>query len=62
MITEWMLAIALSLTIDAVVAGIQMYAGHWSPPTTLEIIIALCILGAVAQIIQINTNKHGEVT
>ena len=30
-IAEWTLAIALSLSIDAIVAGIQMYAGLWSP-------------------------------
>lgn len=53
-VTEWTLAIALSLVIDAAVASIQMYSGNWSPPITLAIIIGICIVGVFIQIIQIN--------
>jgi hypothetical protein len=48
-ITEWTLAIALSLVIDAAVAGIQMYSGNWSPPITLVIIMGICIVGAITE-------------
>jgi uncharacterized membrane protein len=56
-VTEWTLAIALSLAIDAAVAGIQMYSGHWSPPITLVIIMGICIIGVLTQIIQISLKR-----
>lgn len=56
-VTEWTLAIALSLAIDAAVAGIQMYSGHWSPPITLVIIMGICITGVLTQIIQISLKR-----
>ena len=56
-VTEWTLAIALSLAIDAAVAGIQLYSGHWSPPITLVIITGICIIGALTQIIQISLKR-----
>ena len=56
-VTEWTLAIALSLAIDAAVAGIQMYSGHWSPPIALVIIIGICIIGVLIQIIQISLKR-----
>src|SRR6185437_11981265 len=49
-ITEWTLAIALSLVIDALIAGLQMYSGHWSPPLTLVIIISICLIGEITQV------------
>jgi hypothetical protein len=52
-ITEWTLALALSLAIDAAVVGIQMYSGNWSPPVTLLIIIGICITGVFVQMRQI---------
>src|SRR6266446_10380045 len=42
-VAEWTLAIALSLAIDAIVAGMQMYAGLWSPAVTLAILIGFCL-------------------
>jgi hypothetical protein len=56
-VSEWTLAIALSLAIDAIVAGIQMYAGLWSPPATLAILIGFCLVGAIAQIAQLEIQK-----
>src|SRR5258708_38213798 len=56
-VTEWTLAIALSLAIDAAVAGIQVYSGHWSPPITLVIITVICIIGVLIQMIQINIKR-----
>ena len=56
-VSEWTLAIALSLAIDATVAGIQMYTGHWSPPITLGIITGLCIIGVLIQIIQVSLKR-----
>ena len=56
-VTEWTLAIALSLAIDAAVAGIQVYSGHWSPPITLVIIMGICIIGVLVQIIRINIKR-----
>jgi len=56
-VSEWTLAIALSLAIDAIVAGIQMYAGLWSPQATLAILIGFCLVGAIAQIAQLEIQK-----
>jgi hypothetical protein len=49
-VTEWTLSIALSLGIDAAVAGTQIYSGHWSPPITLAIIMGICIMGTLIQV------------
>jgi hypothetical protein len=47
--TEWMLAIALSLAIDAIVAAIALYAGVWFPLGILEALIDICIIGVIAR-------------
>lgn len=49
----WMLAIALSLAIDAFTAGILLYAGWWSPALILRILIGFCLIGAVMELIVI---------
>ncbi len=49
-VVEWVLALALSLAIDAIVSGIVLYVGKWSPATILSIIIGLSIAGAVTQL------------
>src|SRR5438445_415530 len=48
-VVEWTLALALSFAIDAIVAGVQLYAGRWSPTGTLSILIGLCLGGAFVQ-------------
>jgi hypothetical protein len=52
-IIELTLGIALSLSIDAIVVGIFLYAGQWSPPITLLVIMGICIVGVPTQIVQI---------
>jgi hypothetical protein len=47
---QWTLAIALSLTLDAIVAGVLLYAGKWSIGASLAVIMALSIVGAIAQL------------
>ncbi len=49
-VVEWTLALALSFSIDAIVAGIQLYAGRWSPSGTLIILISFCLGGTIMQI------------
>jgi hypothetical protein len=46
-VVTWILALALSVSIDAIVASILLYGGRWSPTTTLSILIAYCLTGAV---------------
>ena len=48
---EIMLVISLSLSIDAIVVGIFLYSGHWSPPTTLWILITLSLVGSILQLV-----------
>lgn len=50
-IAEWTLTVAVSLTLDALVASIQLYSGHWSPVMTLNILIWICIAGAFGQLL-----------
>ncbi|MFL5628339.1 MAG: hypothetical protein ACJ788_22395 [Ktedonobacteraceae bacterium] len=50
-VVEWTLALALSFAIDAIVAGIQLYAGKWSPPGTLSILIGFSLGAAIVQLI-----------
>ena len=47
---EWTLALALSFTLDAIIAGIQLYAQVWSPSATFAILIVLSLGGSFAQI------------
>lgn len=49
-VAQWAIALALSLSIDAIVAGIQMYAGLWSPVVTLVILLCLCLSGSLIQV------------
>lgn len=49
-IVEWILALALSLAIDAIVAGILIYAGMWSPTGILEILMGISLGGVMIQI------------
>ncbi len=38
LVVEWILALALSFAIDAIVAGILLYAGRWSPNSPISLI------------------------
>lgn len=55
---EWTLAIALSLAIDGIVASIALYVGVWSPPGILGALMAMCILGAGADILLSRFDQH----
>ncbi|HEY7414854.1 MAG TPA: hypothetical protein VH593_06655 [Ktedonobacteraceae bacterium] len=43
-------AIALSITIDAFIASIQLYMHLWSPEASCGILIALCLIGSTFQL------------
>jgi hypothetical protein len=49
-VVEWVLALTLSLAIDAIVSGIVLYFGKWSPATILSIILGLSLAGAITQL------------
>ncbi len=49
-VVEWTLGIAVSLTLAALLASIQLYASLWSPTATLDILIGLCVVGALVQL------------
>lgn len=53
-VVEWVLALALSLAIDAIVSGIVLYAGKWSPAAILSIIIGLSFAGSITQLATLN--------
>ena len=48
-VAELTVAIALSLTIDAIVASIALYAGAWSPVGILYTLIIICTIGVIGQ-------------
>lgn len=52
-VVEWMLALALSLAIDAFIAGIVLYAGWWSPLSILSMLIGFCFVGVIIQLLVI---------
>src|SRR6266487_3042451 len=58
-VVEWALALALSFSIDAIVAGIQLYAGGWSPGITLVILMSLCLGGAIMQVVLLRSVASG---
>jgi hypothetical protein len=45
------LAVAISLSLDALIAGCQMYAGYWSPALTLVILMALTVACLLIQLL-----------
>jgi predicted nucleotidyltransferase len=50
LVVEWILALALSFAIDAIVAGALLYAGRWSPTTIIAILMGISLGGALLQI------------
>ena len=50
LLAEYTLAVATSLTLDTLVASIQLYSHHWSPTLTLNILIGICVAGALLQL------------
>lgn len=49
-LTEWILAIAVSLSLDASVAVVMLYTGQWSPTVGLMIIVSISAFGVVLQL------------
>ena len=49
-LAEYTLAVATSLTLETLVASIQLYAHHWSPTITVSILIGICMVGALLQL------------
>jgi hypothetical protein len=50
-VAEWMLAVALSFALDAIVAGSLLYANRWSPTVTMLILLEFSLAGVIAQVI-----------
>src|SRR5438270_167095 len=48
-VLQYILAIALSIAIDAFIAGIMLYAGWWSPARILSVLMGFCLIGASMQ-------------
>ncbi len=51
-VVEWTLAFALSFSIDAIVAAIQLYTGRWSAAGTLSILMGFCLVITTTQLIR----------
>ncbi len=61
LLAEYTLAIAASLTLEALIASIQLYAHRWSPTITLNILIGICVVGALLQLFVLRpTTKEVE--
>jgi hypothetical protein len=50
-VTEWALALALSIAIDAIIAAIFLYAGMWSPNSVLVLLMGFCFCCVIGQAI-----------
>lgn len=59
-IAEWTLAIALSLAMDALVAGSMVYAGAWSPAGGMLVLVAASLAGALLQVKLLADDGRGE--
>jgi hypothetical protein len=51
-VVEWSFVITLSLIVDTVIVGIQLYSGHWSPSFGLVIIMGICVTGTIIHLMQ----------
>jgi hypothetical protein len=49
-VNELVLAVALSLVLDLIVATAILYAGFWSPELILAILICLSLVGVLCQL------------
>jgi len=47
-LAEWMAAVALSIALGGIIASVLVYTQNWSPPMALESLVAIAIVGAVA--------------
>ena len=56
LVVDSLLAVALSIAIDAGIAGIMLYAGWWSPAYILSILMGFCLVGACVQLVVIHTS------
>lgn len=56
-VIEWLLALALSIAIDAFIASIMLYAGWWSPIHIFIVLISFCLIGAMMQLVAIYTGS-----
>ena len=54
LLAEWVLAVALSVSIDAIVSGVMLYAGFWYPLYALLFVISVSVLGVVLQVFSLN--------
>lgn len=54
---ELVLAIALSIAIDTIVAQALLLTGNWSPKVALVIVIAISMAGAIVQMILPNRGQ-----
>lgn len=46
-VSEWGLAVALSLAIDSIIAMLMIYTGRWNPLGGLLIVLIIAIIGAL---------------
>jgi len=63
--SEWTIAIALSLALDAAVAIIMVYGGIWSPDSGLRALILISLVGALMQFwaaVRMRRKARGVVT
>ena len=58
-LVEIAIAVALSLAIDTIVASVMLYAGAWSSPRQLAIVLGITVLGLVLWLIRIRF-PHGR--
>ena len=49
LLSELVLAIAVSLSLETIVASIMIYAGRWSPQLSLDVFVGIALVGAGAQ-------------
>jgi hypothetical protein len=59
-LSEMVLAVALSLVLVLLTAGIMLYVGLWSPELILMLLIALCIVGVSCQLF-VWIRSHADV-
>jgi hypothetical protein len=52
-VTEVMLAIALSIAIDAALPGVLVYAGAWSLAAALAAVLVLTLAGGAVEIVRV---------
>ena len=56
-VSELVLAVAVSLSLETLVAAIALYGGRWSPELVLDVVAGIALAGAAAETLLVREGR-----